>query len=271
MPSCRPREPAAGRRRPRMRSTRWPRSWPTSDAPGHRRGERGLLGRRVDRAVPARGARGRAGVPERHGARLPPARAPDGIPAGARPRAPRGRRGARPRHSARFPPRLRPGARVRRGREGRDGRRGRRRLRPEPDARRGHRGGRRPDARGAGGGPAGRRRRADRELAAPAPGQGGRGAREADGARRLRSDAHHALPACGRAGRRHERADVPGRGRRRRRDLRVEDRAAVAPRSVARPGPPRRPRGGPALRAGREGPQSGVVACCSSRGTARSG
>ena len=158
-------------------------------APGHRRGERGLLGRRVDRAVQARGARGRAGVPERHGARLPPARAPDGIPAGARPRAPRGRRGARSRHSARFPPRLRPDARVRRGREGRDGRRGRRRLRPEPDTRRRHRGGRRPDARGAGGDPAGRRRRADRELAAPAPGQGGRGACEADGAGRLRSDA----------------------------------------------------------------------------------
>ena len=162
-------------------------------------------------------------------------------------------------HPARLPARLRPGAGVRGRGAGRDGRRGGGRLRPEPHARRGPRGGRPPDPRGAGGGRPGGARGAERGLAPATPRQGGRRAREAGRARRVGPDAHHPLPAGGRAGGGHERAHLPGRGRGRRGDLRLEDRAALAPRPVARSGAARRSRGRPALRAGGEGAPSRVA------------
>ena len=74
----------------------------------------------------------------------------------------------------------------------------------------------------------GRRRLRDKE-----------GAEQAKQATLAASDAtpDHPLPARRRAGGGDGRADLPGRGRRRRRDLRVEDRAPVAAGPVARPGP----------------------------------
>ena len=101
----------------------------------------GALARLAERAGAAR-------LHERHGARMPAARPPDGLPAGARAGPPRGRRGARARDAARLPARLRPGAGARRRGPGRDGRRRGRRLRSKPHARRGDRRGRQPDPRG---------------------------------------------------------------------------------------------------------------------------
>ena len=141
LPPARGRVP--GPRRTPARSIGWPRSWRARRAPGRRGRERRLLGRRVGCARPARRARRASRLHERHGARMPPARPFDGVPAGAWARPPRGGRGARPGDTARLPARLRPGAGVRRGGAGRDGRRGGGRLRAEPDARRGDRGGRR--------------------------------------------------------------------------------------------------------------------------------
>ena len=243
-----------------------------AERPGRRGGERCLLGRRrgprspVSPSAPGlpvfTNGMGRGCLPHDHPMAFQLARGP---------RASRGRRGPRPRDPARLPARLRPGAGVRGGGAGRDGRRGRRRLRTEPDARRGHRGRRPPDARGLarlGAGATGAdattggARLRDKEDAERA---------EAGGARRVGPDADQPLPAGGRAGRRHERAHLPGRGRRRRGDVRLEDRPALAARPVARPGPARRSRGRPAVRPGREGAPSRVGRPAPVRATARSG